>query len=49
MCKNVNRFVSVNYSVQRQRSNGNLVFILFMCLIDMNKLFEKHRLPLKIV
>ncbi len=45
-CKNVNRFVSVNCSVQRKRSNGNLVFI-FSCLIDMNKFFEKHLWPLK--
>ncbi len=44
MCKNVNRFVSVNCSVQRKRSNGNLVFI-FSCL--MNKFFEKHLRPLK--
>ncbi len=34
--------VCVNCSVQRKRSNGNLVFIFFMCLIDMNKFFEKH-------
>ncbi len=27
-CENVNRFVSVNCSVQRKRSNGNLVFLL---------------------
>ncbi len=27
VCKNVNRFVSVNCSVQRKRSNGNLVFL----------------------
>ncbi len=39
---NVNRFVSVNYSVQRKRSNGNMVFICFMCLIDTDKFFEKH-------
>ncbi len=26
-CRNVNRFVSVNCSVQRKRSNGNLVFL----------------------
>ncbi len=45
-CKNVNMFVSVNCSVQRKRSNGNLVFI-FSCLIDMNKFFEKHLWPLK--
>ncbi len=31
----------VNCSMQRKRSNGNLVFI-FSCLIDMNKFFEKH-------
>ncbi len=37
----VNRFVSVNCSVQRKRSNGNLVFLFFMCLIDMNKFFGK--------
>ncbi len=47
MCKNVNRFVSVNCSVQRKRSHGNLVFIFFICLIDLNKFFEKHLLPLK--
>ncbi len=45
--KNVNRFVSVNCSVQRKRSNGNLAFLFFMCLIDMNKFFEKHLWPLK--
>ncbi len=26
-CRNINRFVSVNCSVQRKRSNGNLVFV----------------------
>ncbi len=33
-----------NCSEQRKRSNGNLVFLcsFFMCIIDMNKLFEKH-------
>ncbi len=41
--QNFKRFVSVNCSVQRKRSNRNLVFL---CLIDMNKLFEKHLLPL---
>ncbi len=36
------RFVSVNCSVQRKRSNRNLEFLysFFMCLIDMNKFFE---------
>ncbi len=37
----INRFVLVNFSVQRQRSSGNTVF-LFSCLIDINKFFEKH-------
>ncbi len=45
--KNINRFVQVNSSVQRKRSNGNLVFIFFMCVIDMNKFFEKHLLVSK--
>ncbi len=31
VCKNVNMFVSVNCSVQRKSSNGNLVFI-FSCV-----------------
>ncbi len=31
VCKNVNRVVSVNCSVQRKRSNENLVFI-FLCV-----------------
>ncbi len=26
-----------------------MFFFLFMCLIDMNKFFEKHRRPLKYV
>ncbi len=30
VCKNVNRFVSVNCSVQRKRSNGNLEFIYYI-------------------
>ncbi len=47
VCRNVNRCVSVNCSEQRKRSNGNLVFIFIMCLIDMNKFFEKHLVPLK--
>ncbi len=38
VCKNVNGFVSVNCSVQRKRSNRNLVFLFS---------FEKHLLPLK--
>ncbi len=29
VCKNVNRFLSVNCSVQTKRSNGNLMFLLF--------------------
>ena len=43
-CKNLNMFVLVNCSVQRKRSNGNLVFLcsFYMCLIDMNKFFEKN-------
>ncbi len=41
--------MSVNCSVQRKRSDGNLVFLcsFFMCLIDMNKFFEKHLRPMK--
>ncbi len=42
MCRNVNKFVSVNCSVHRKRSNGNLVFPF-----SKNKFFEKHLLPLK--
>ncbi len=45
-CENVNRFVSVNYSALRKRSNANLVF-LFSFLLDMNKFFEKHIWSLK--
>ncbi len=45
--KTLTMFVSVNCPVQRKRSNGNLVFLFFMCLIDMNKFFEKHLWPLK--
>ncbi len=39
--KNINRFVSVNCSVQIKRSWEPGIY-LFMCLIDMNKFFEKH-------
>ncbi len=39
--KNVNRFVSVNCSVQRRRSNVPCISF-FMCLTVMNKFFEKH-------
>ncbi len=45
--KNVNRLVKVNCVSKRKRSNGNLVFLFFMSLIDIKKLFEKHLWPLK--